>query len=1389
MKKWFAKGKILALIAMMVLTAAFTVSCSKKEEEQKTETDEPEEINFTFYQEKEAENLGNPADVGVMIMDCDDTSYFKTLTNATLINRSGKYVQGTGALAITSLLSTTTASCYFEDVDISDYAEGSIHMSLYVSDPEYFENPLVVELTSSGKYDEDELSWQIPASALEPGWNDLYLGIEDAKVTGEPDLGTINFCRFYTMNCKLGLDVIYDNVYAADTKGMSLEAKAKVVASTKPGYLMDCDTLTGLTSNGILSLSTAKGEYKEGDGAVIISNPDTVWVRANLMPVDLSDYERGNISFWIYINNASYVKNSTITVEISSAGMYDKEELSWNFSGSELHAGWNEVTLGISTGKETPDGIDLSKINYLRIFGEKCDEKLVLILDAIRYSQAVKRVPGDGMILNCDTDNAMIIKTKNDFSITTTAGEYKEGTGAFKLAGSDISWLQVQMSDLVDVSGFADGGLHLWLYVSDSDKLKNNLTIELGSGGNYDVDEYQWAVAGLHTGWNELNLTFSSAAVTGSPDLCNLNWFRVYGARTGDMTVIIDDVRAVNIEKKVVAAGMILDCDSASGMTVQSNNKFFVTTEESEYKEGTGAFKSVGSETVWWQMKLGTPADASTYADGGIHLWLYVSDSDKLKNMVTIELGSGGKYDVDEYQWNISALQTGWNELNLAFDTATVTGSPDLSNLNWLRIFGSCTGEITAILDDVRAVNIEKATVAAGTILNCDSIDGITVNSNNKFSITGTEGEYKEGTGAFKAVGTGAVWYQAKLGTPVDLSDYADDGISFWLYIDDISRFTGNVYVEIGSAGQRDVYEYQWNYISDLTSGWNEVQLKFADAKSTTDGGADLSSINWFRIFTAGTYTGDITTILDNVHAIEIEPDPEEEPKEPVAGMILDCDSLQNASVVTRNESSVTTAEGEFKEGIGAFKSVGNNIEWWRITLNTAVDISDHADDGFHIWLYVSDTSKLSGDVTVELGSAGIPDTEEYQWRFSSGSLKDGWQELYFDFASAVKSVDGGADLSRINWFRIYGNTTGNITFLLDDIRAVEGQAGGDEPGQEEDTKGMILSCDSKGEDTVQTNRASFSVTTADGEHKEGIGAFKTTGSSGNVWYQAILKTPVDISEYADGGISFWLYISDVDSFAGDMYVELGSAGKADTNEYRWNKVSGLTSGWNELKLMFADAISLGGTADLSRINWLRIWVNNISYTGEITTILDNVHAIKGEAKEEEPGQEENTKSILSCDNRNGITVQTAHPSFSLTTAEGEHKEGTGAFKTAGSAGAVWYQVIFGTPVNLSEYADGSISFWLYISDINRFTGDMYVEIGSAGKADTNEYQWNKVSGLTSGWNEIELKFADVRKSPDGGADLSKINWFRIWFNGMSYRGEVTTILDDLHAIKPDLIQ
>lgn len=83
------------------------------------------------------------------------------------------------------------------------------------------------------------------------------------------------------------------------------------------------------------------------------------------------------------------------------------------------------------------------------------------------------------------------------------------------------------------------------------------------------------------------------------------------------------------------------------------------------------------------------------------------------------------------------------------------------------------------------------------------------------------------------------------------------------------------------------------------------------------------------------------------------------------------------------------------------------------------------------------------------------------------------------------------------------------------------------------------------------------------------------------------------------------------------------------------------------------------------------------------------------------------------------------------------------------------------------------------MSDVTK-CGPVRVELGSAGRADANEYSW-QLTGLVNGWNQINLRMSASTKV--GVCDLNAINWFRIYD---SKSGSITTRIDALEVYNAD---
>ena len=100
---------------------------------------------------------------------------------------------------------------------------------------------------------------------------------------------------------------------------------------------------------------------------------------------------------------------------------------------------------------------------------------------------------------------------------------------------------------------------------------------------------------------------------------------------------------------------------------------------------------------------------------------------------------------------------------------------------------------------------------------------------------------------------------------------------------------------------------------------------------------------------------------------------------------------------------------------------------------------------------------------------------------------------------------------------------------------------------------------------------------------------------------------PVDISEYKRGYLHFYVYCSDISKVGDVGQIEITSSGNCDVNEYNWNATQYITqTGWNEVWLDLFSAGTTGGMADLTQINYMRIYLLDAT----ATFYIDNIEVL-----------------------------------------------------------------------------------------------------------------------------------------------------------------------------------
>ncbi len=161
----------------------------------------------------------------------------------------------------------------------------------------------------------------------------------------------------------------------------------EVIPEVEPeGTLLDdCESIEGWAGGPELdSTDPREGNYslrfQTNNGFIIQRNFDEP-VNANV------GLEYGVFQFYLYISDVSAINwNWPGQIEITSSGNPDSQELHWNFmSQLRLRNGWNKVTLKLSEAEETGGKIDLSRVNFFRIYHLDVNGPVEIKIDHLKF--------------------------------------------------------------------------------------------------------------------------------------------------------------------------------------------------------------------------------------------------------------------------------------------------------------------------------------------------------------------------------------------------------------------------------------------------------------------------------------------------------------------------------------------------------------------------------------------------------------------------------------------------------------------------------------------------------------------------------------------------------------------------------------------------------------------------------------------------------------------------------------------------------------------------------------------------------------------------------------------------------------------------------------------
>jgi hypothetical protein len=266
-----------------------------------------------------------------------------------------------------------------------------------------------------------------------------------------------------------------------------------------------------------------------------------------------------------------------------------------------------------------------------------------------------------------------------------------------------INWFSIELEKSAEVTSRID---EIQVFDRYSGSIRYEVIVNKGTGsGSYVEDTF-------------IEIT-ADEAQTGSEFV---GWKVISG------NPLIEDINAIQTRIRIRDEDVVItaqykmfgkyldDCDYLNGWGSSGS----IQLNTSDQQEGLGCVEFSGSQTDEFKKSFTTPHNPGVSVESGrLEFWYYVSDASKLGSNNQLELGSGGSNDQQEYHWNLSGLNDGWNFISRKFSDASISGgTPDLSAINWFRIYNFKSGSIISRIDAIEIVDPDAGEKYALTVQN-----------------------------------------------------------------------------------------------------------------------------------------------------------------------------------------------------------------------------------------------------------------------------------------------------------------------------------------------------------------------------------------------------------------------------------------------------------------------------------------------------------------------------------------------------------------------------------------------------------------------------------------------------------------------------------------------
>ena len=203
------------------------------------------------------------------------------------------------------------------------------------------------------------------------GWNRIVLNFSVAGKNGTPRNNALKY-----MNIRMGNALYKTTVYIDDIRITSDEYKINdkpTVDGAKMFQPFESMSKIIFETNFVEKIWLDTDDKTQGDSSLSFTTKKGMFTfrYEPTEPVDASKYNC--LEFDLYVPATDFFDFSAASLELTSSGKCDVNEMSWGFGNLQLTPGWNHIVFSFERAAFTTDfknarDIDLTAINYMRFY-------------------------------------------------------------------------------------------------------------------------------------------------------------------------------------------------------------------------------------------------------------------------------------------------------------------------------------------------------------------------------------------------------------------------------------------------------------------------------------------------------------------------------------------------------------------------------------------------------------------------------------------------------------------------------------------------------------------------------------------------------------------------------------------------------------------------------------------------------------------------------------------------------------------------------------------------------------------------------------------------------------------------------------------------------------